>query len=238
MSKLITFFDSLDKEKAALTNASSGKDFESNIELKLKKSGFSKISLETDDKLYNYLQEIKEQVQSKLKNTLLPNSLYLKDATYKDVFVWQPYGSQDFPDYLLLTEHKIFAVEIKYSTKTGSKPMWNSNLPKKDALYIFGSYGKKDITYFRGEDILPEKERKFISKIWDDTETAYEKWKKEYADKLASGEIVNTFGFEPYIRKAYQQKKKDDSTNLDFLNNPSRADFEKKLKEFIKEHDE
>lgn len=35
----------------------------------------------------------------------------------------------------------------------------------------------------------------------------------------------------------YQQKKKDDNTNMDFLNNPSRADFEKKLKEFIKEHD-
>ena len=115
--------------------------------------------------------------------------------------------------------------------------MWNSNLPKKDAIYIFGSYGKKDITYFRGEDILPEKERKFISKIWDDTETAYEKWKKEYADKLASGEIVNTFGFEPYVRKAYQQKKKDDNTKMDFLNNPSRADFETKLKEFIKEND-
>lgn len=48
---------------------------------------------------------------------------------------------------------------------------------------------------------------------------------------------MGAFGFEPYVRKAYQQKKKDDNTKMDFLNNPLRADFETKLKEFIKEND-
>ncbi len=32
-------------------------------------------------------------------------------------------------------------------------------------------------------------------------------------------------------------KEKDDNTEMDFLNNPSRADFGTKLKEFIKEND-
>ena len=116
--------------------------------------------------------------------------------------------------------------------------MWNSNLPKKDSLYIFGCYEKRDITFFRGEDILPEKERKIISKIWDETDMIYKTWEKLFEEKLKTSEIKNEYGFSPYIRKAYQQTKaKNENAILDFFNNTNRSNIEKQTISFIDDND-
>ena len=240
MSKLSNFFKKLLKEKTKLTNSSSGKNFEDKLILMLKKSGFNMVSIGDDKIIDSYLLKIKPNIQKKLDNKIINNTLYsdTQNIAYKDFFIWQPYGTQNFPDFLVFTEFKIFTIESKYSTKNQNKPLWNSNLPKKDSLYIFGCYEKRDITFFRGEDILPEKERKIISKIWDETDMIYKTWEKLFEEKLKTSEIKNEYGFSPYIRKAYQQTKaKNENAILDFFNNTNRSNIEKQTISFIDDND-
>lgn len=113
-------------------------------------------------------------------------------------------------------------------------------MPKKDSLYIFGCYDKRDITFFRGEDILSEKERKEISKIWDETDAIYEAWEKSFKEKLKTNELKNEYGFSPYIRKAYQQSNtlaQNESAILDFFNNKKRLIIEELAIKFIDDND-
>lgn len=240
MSVIENFLKSILKEKNKLTNASSGAAFEERIKAFLRRAGISEMVLETDEKFAAYVQEIKPTIQAKSGSSLLDNSLYQTtgELMYKDCYVWQPYGQQDFPDFLIFTENKIFTIEIKYSTKSEKKPMWNGNLPKKDALYIFGCYGKQDLTIFRGEDILPEEERVKILEIWDEIDEAARQWEAEFIDGIDKNLYSNEFGFSPYIRKAYQQGKQyNENAIMDFFKNKNRKAIEDAAVKFAADND-
>ena len=229
MSVVEKFLKSILKEKSKLTNASSGNAFEERIKTFLKKAGISEMVLDTDEVFTNYVQEIKSVIQAKSGSTLIDNGLFQRtqEIAYANCYVWQPYGQQDFPDFLIFTENKIFTIEIKYSTKTQKKPMWNGNLPKKDALYIFGCYGSQELTIFRGEDILPEEERLKILAIWDEIDEAAKIWEAEFIEGIEAKQYSNEFGFSPYIRRAYQQGKQyNENAKMDFFSNTNRKAIE------------
>ena len=116
--------------------------------------------------------------------------------------------------------------------------MWNSNLPKMDGIYFFGSYESKQLTFFRGEDVLPSEERKLLLEFWNELDEKEKEWTEKYRNKIESGEIKNAYGFEPYIRKAYEQTKHYNSDAItDFYSNSNKSDLEAKVIEFVENTD-
>lgn len=227
-----------DKNKKSLLNAPSGHDFEEKIKNNLKKFNFSQMRLDDDEEFKDFIQSIKNEIQDKLYSNIVENTLFklTSNQMYKDCFVWQPYGSQDYPDFLVITEKYVFPIEIKFSTNSGGKPMWNSNLPKKDGIYIFGRYKNPDLTLFRGEDVLPDDERASIIKIWNDLESTKDNWERDFERSINNGEFINEYGFHPYIRKAYEQGLQfNKNATLDFFDNKKRDDLEKAAIKFIKD---
>ena len=69
-------------------------------------------------------------------------------SNYKKHYVWQPSGSQNYPDFLFLEEKVSLCVESKYS-KNSIKPFWNSGLPRPNGIYIFASGKSNDITFLK-----------------------------------------------------------------------------------------
>ncbi len=96
-------------------------------------------------------------------------------------------------------------IEIKFSKNDKgeknlqtSRPMWNSNLPKPNAIYVYG-VANADITFFKGSDILSYETREVLLKYFDTLD------KDEESLKNALKDLENPFA--PYIRKAYEHKK-------------------------------
>ncbi|GAA7387955.1 hypothetical protein BD0138_01140 [Helicobacter pylori] len=78
--------------------------------------------------------------------------------------------------------------------------MWNSNLPKPNAIYVYG-VANANITFFKRSDILSYETREVLLKYFDTLD------KDEESLKNALKDLENPFGFAPYIRKAYEHKK-------------------------------
>lgn len=239
MPNITNFFEDILKNKTKITNASSGIGFEDNIKAYLRKHSINSISM--DDKiLTKYLKEIKPLIQAKSGNTLIKNTLYEQTRAtfgdmYKEFYIWQPFGTQNYPDFLIFSESKIWSVEIKYSTKNKQKPLWNGNLPKQNALYIFGSFEKRDLTFFRGEDILPENERIMLLDFWAALDEVKNEWEQKFSKNIGNKSIANSYGFQPYIRKAYFQGKNfNKDAEIDFFKNKNRSTLEQNLIAFTK----
>lgn len=179
-------------------------------------------------------KKIKKLILNKKSNETVEN--YLSDPQFKNCFIYQPYGKQNFPDFLIFTEKYIVALEIKYSTNKNKSPMWNSNLPKGNAIYIFGSYGVKDIMFFKGSDILPAVERNLLVDFFEKTKEMESNFKKEMKDKFKNGEIKQDKGFFVYVRRAYTQEKginSDAETN--YFKFSDRKQMEDNVIKFAKE---
>lgn len=241
MNNLNKFFEEIYKDRAKITGSPDGKIFEENFKSYLKRSGFNEMSLTImDDELKSFLKEIKPKILSKNNTEILDNSLYLNNTTRKDYanfFIWQPHGSQNFPDFLVFCENYIFAIETKFSSKTSNKPMWNSNIPKENSIYVFASHEQRDLTFFLGHDVIEKKEREELLKLWQKTDEEYEKWAKDFEAKIAAREFSNEYGFTTYIRKAYEQKNTHNkNATLNFFKNKNRQKLESSVYEFIKTH--
>ncbi|MCR8679639.1 MULTISPECIES: hypothetical protein [Campylobacter] len=241
MNNLNKFFESICKDRAKITGSPDGKIFEENFKSYLKRSGFNEMSLTIiDDGLKRFLKEIKPKILSKNDTQILKNSIYLNNTNRKDYanfFIWQPYGSQNFPDFLVFCQNYIFAIETKFSSKTSNKPMWNSNIPKENSIYVFASYQQRDLTFFLGHDVIEKKEREELLILWQKTDEEYNKWTKSFRDKINAGKFSNEYGFTTYIRKAYEQKNTHNKNAiLNFFKNKNRKKLEDNVFEFINKH--
>lgn len=239
---LIDCLKDIQKDKKSMLGSSKGSDFEDQISKKLKKHKFERelnMASTRDPILKQYLKEIKGTIQSKTGPSLIDNTLLAKGEQYKNFFIPQPYGSQNYPDFLVFTEHKIFSIESKFLEKAGTKPVWNGNLPKQDGIYILGSYHRQDVTLFRGEDVLPEEERVSILKMWDDTEKDFAEWMKNNKDAIKAGDIKGEYGFTPYVRQAYQQTQKNNPAAIlnYFKDGKDRKHLEKSLLDWVSQND-
>ncbi|WP_322908971.1 hypothetical protein [Mycoplasmopsis felis] len=58
---------------------------------------------------------------------------------YIYIYIYQPFGSQNFPDFLILTNNYVIPLEVKFSKKNKNSelPKWNSNVPKSNAIYLY-----------------------------------------------------------------------------------------------------
>jgi hypothetical protein len=84
----------------------------------LRKNGFIPLRLKLVDK--GQWQALKKEILQKGHNELIKNNFLT--STYNTYFR-SPYGSQNFPDFLVFTSKFIIPIELKASKRTGSKPM-------------------------------------------------------------------------------------------------------------------
>ena len=211
-------FVALRDEKGGYLNAKKGSEFEDRIAQYLQMTlGFSRI-LKTDVSDEDW-KLIKEHIGNKYGSEFLK----ITRPTLKRTFIYQPYGSQQFPDFLIFTNKNVIPLEIKFSAKKQSKPIWNSNIPRANAFYIFGSYGLKDITFFCGDDVLAPEHRERLYGFFKDIKIK----ESEIRKRMPALDVTNR-GFTPYIRAAFDQQKHSPTVEVGFFNHPDRQAGEDK----------
>lgn len=209
-------FQTIRNEKNLYLNAKKGSEFEDRITAYLKQTmGFSRI-LKTDIPIKNWVL-IKKHIGNKFGNKFLD----IPSNNLKQTFIYQPYGSQQFPDFIVFTDKKVVPLEVKFSTKSQSKPIWNSNVPRANAFYIFGSYGLKDITFFCGADVLAAKHRRGLYGFFNDIQALQDKIRLD----MPAFDTTNR-GFTPYIRSAFDQRKHKLIVETSFFSHPKRTKVE------------
>lgn len=145
---------------------------------------------------------------------------------FKQNYIAQPFGTQRYPDVLILDSKTVLCLELKSSK--GTKPVWNSGLPKANGIYVFGSYVKKDITFFTGSDILNDEDRKRLSRFFENAMKNAESFNQKYMSN-------QEFGFGVYARKMYQnQQTYNPKAIINFFQNHRRYDLERQVLEYCK----
>lgn len=242
MDKIINFFMELKEKKFFATT---GKQFEDNIKSLLSKHSIYEILKTKDFKTFCELEnknfkEI-ESLFNDVKNKILDkNSVEIILNPFKRVinnFIFQPYGSQNFPDILIFIEKFIIPLEIKFSTKDikndfKKMPKWNSNIPKNSSLYIFSSQGNF-ITFFKGSDFIGDETRNLLYSYFDDINDndKFEKilHKMNEFKNIPEKNNENPFGLHPYIRKDFTYNKKFSTSKLIYKNKISIFEYSKKM---------
>ena len=220
MASLADFFERLLDRKAEYLRAKEGKEFENRITSDLiRYAMFAQVEKDQviNDSSKAVFQKCKAAVLAKAETNHVANPF-----GYRQHFMFQPYGTQQYPDYLILDGDALHSIEVKYSAKDGRKPMWNSGPPRPNGIYIFGSYNKGDLTYFVGRDVIdPELAR--LMHDWDEVRQVVTNFNRRH---MATQE----YGFNLYARKAFDQNKVTNPDAVtDFLSNPKRSQLENEV---------
>ncbi|MBN0970433.1 hypothetical protein [Mycoplasma phocoeninasale] len=229
---LSRIFKEIKADPLKYATSNTGEDFEANFMKLLRKEGFIHIkagknfsaaqseikeleknsTFSSDAELKQILKKIKEQILDKTSTELVENPF----QNFNEYFIYQPYGSQNFPDFLVFSSKYIIPIETKFSKyedklkskEISSRPVWNSNLPKANAIYLYAVSGR-DTTFFMGSDILNNDVRRILIEYFENLDKG-----TDQLDKLLSN-LDNNFGFYPYIRKAYEQKQEKSTYQKD-----------------------
>lgn len=204
---------SKNKDIKRIFQASTGKQFEKNI-LEFLTDDASYINVSTSKFRNNRsFSALKSELQDMNDSKNVFHNDKFKDITQgRRVVLFQPFGSQQYPDFLLMNDEYIVPLEIKYSTKKGSKPTWNSGLPRSGGFYIFGSYLNSDATFFDGDSLIDPKVRSSLVRIFDLT--------NDFLNDLIKKENASN-EFTLYLRRMYNQQ-------TDLLKNENREMIEDK----------
>lgn len=225
-------FIDIQNNKKEWLKSKKGSEFEDRIEASLKRNGFNRLD-KNDENIKSIIAYIKKDILDKKSNNIIDNVYYETDRSIGNCFICQPYGSQDFPDFLIFTNKKIIPIEIKYSSGKSSSPMWNGNLPKANAIYIFGSYGREDVTFFLGYDVLPMSEREALIDFFTEIKKSENNFRKNLKNKVNKGYAIFDRGFDVYIRRAYQQDKSINSNaEIDYFSHKNRIKCENNVIKF------
>lgn len=217
-------FQKLRDDTDFFLTSNTGKDFEDRVAQALSNLGLL-VMLPEKDFSPDRFSAIKRHVSQKDKDSFID-----VEEKEKRHFVKQPFGSQNYPDFLIFSNKKVIPLEIKYSKQNQGKPMWNSNLPRPNGFYIFGAYKRKDITFFCGDDVLEQERRQKMIAFFNQTKNMQENFNKE----LGSSNDDFSRGFYVYVRRAFEQHAKGEAS-IDYFNHPDRKVVENKAIERIKD---
>lgn len=142
MARLQDLFTDIQAHRPAYVGSHEGGHFENRIEVNLKKIGFTRVLSDNFEREEH--QELKGKVLGKESDIDVPNIR----SDLESHFLKNPFGSQQYPDFLVFEGGRVVSVEVKFSSQKQRKPIWNSGLPRPNGLYIFGSYERKDVTFF------------------------------------------------------------------------------------------
>ena len=186
--------------------------------------------LEANRSLRCFHDDFPPQVWKSIKVEILKktNGGAIDNATEKKShFVLQPYGSQQYPDFLVFEDSKIWAIETKFNKRKASHPFWNSGLPRPNGIYIYACGIRKQITFFVGKDVVRSSEAEQMHRELDKLKTMATNFNKQEL-------TIRPHGFMIEIRKAFSQSKRfNPNAILDFVTNPNREDLEKATIAFL-----
>ncbi len=187
------------------------------------KSGLIEMSNEEFMSLdMNLFKEIKDSIIDKSKDNFCKNPLLLKGIY--NVFIINPFGSQEFPDFLIIFTNYMIAIENKSSTEKGASPMWNSNLPKRNSIYILMNFKRNDLTFFCGKDVIDKEVRNILL----DCDKDMEDISRQCREKLRKIPEKNGDGFDFYPRGAFNQNKQTyEDAQTNFFKHTERLKREK-----------
>lgn len=219
MTDLYKLFLDIQENKDSYLQCSKGKEFEDRLDTYLHGIGYSRIKKEDVENFTH----IKKDVLLKDREEDVSNT-----TKYKKHYIIQPCGTQNYPDFMVFDEDRIISIEVKYSRKKQKKPVWNSGLPRPNGVYIFGSFGCRDITFFKGSDVLTLDEIRKLHQFFEEAKKSERAFNKS--------EMQNqTYGFKAYIRKAFDQSKTPNREAIpDYFNNPNRQSLENKVLSYVK----
>ena len=208
-------FIDLRQNKRKYLASTTGKEFESRIETKMHTLGFSRVQQDNIEKLKFEL--IKQTVLGKESEEDIANIC----PEFNRHYIIQPFGSQNYPDFLVFWGDMLFGIETKYSKSGQGHPVWNSGLPRPNGIYIFGASGAQDLTFFRGNDVLSVADARQLHDFFD-------RGLKEYQTRFNKDSMCEQpYGFAVYIRKAFEQKKTfNKNAVLNMFTNPQRTKLE------------
>ena len=216
MNNLSKTFSSLRTEETRkkITRAVTGKEFELRF-----------VSLLEGNRLLRCFQDdFPSQVWKSIKVEILKktNCGAMNNAKEKKShFVTQLYGSQQYPDFLVFEDAKIWAIETKFNQKKASHPFWNSGLPRPNGIYIYDCGARKQITFFVGKDVVQ-------SSIVEQMHHKLDKLKTMATNFNKQELTTQPHGFMIEVRKAFSQSKRfNPNAILDFIANPNRKILEK-----------
>ena len=217
MASLAEFFEHLRSSKRRYLNAERGSDFERRIYTEMDRQvGLSRIQKD----------QIPKDVFADIKNRIQPKTLRSSEentTSFKAHFIFQPYGSQDYPDLLIFYGDRLIAVEIKFSKSQQGKPMWNSGAPRPTGIYVFGAYERADLTFFMGGSVLEPEIAQEMHDEWDKVQDEVRAFNARRTNQ-------QRYGFHLYARKAFDQNKATNPEAItDFFENPYRETLENEV---------
>ncbi len=186
-----------EKFKSQLLRANKGDEFEKII---LQKLLFDGEYFQYNSVDFKNLKSFKDVKNNILKPKTYGDGLYYHEeleeiSKTNNVLVYQPFGSQSAPDILLIRWGRCLPLEIKFSKKKNKCPVWNSGYPRPEFIYLFGSYGLIDATFFKGDEL-----------------TTLEQYNK-LKEKIEEFKVINSYiediigkNFTYYNRPMYNQK--------------------------------
>ena len=219
--KAISLFETMITDKDQFLTAKAGKEFENRIQVYLDNIGYNRL----------LRQDISKQDFAQLKshwNAKWGADTLINPTQYKRHYVYQPSGSQNYPDFTILEGKSGINIETKFS-KSGAKPVWNSGLPRPNGIYVYASYKHKDLVFFLGQDIVSAEEARKLHEFFD-------YGLKEYQREVNQHDLRNQkYGFEVYIRKAFNQSRQHNpQAILNFFTDPNRNKNQQNVLEYLK----
>jgi hypothetical protein len=126
-NNLFLFFEDIKKNPFEFSVAASGEKFEEIFFNLFRKNGIYEIL--NNDKILEKIANTEGINEKKVKEklTLIKKEILIKDSVeilknpFKNIvshYIYQPNGSQDFPDFLVFYKKYIITIEIKFSKKT------------------------------------------------------------------------------------------------------------------------
>lgn len=156
----------------------------------------------------------------------------------KGSYLMQPAGGQSFPDFLIRDfDGRFIAVEAKSGKKkdgqtqddgnsTGA-PMWNDNLPKLGAIYIYSNEKVNQTTVFMGRDVITAEIIELQQQLIDQLTAVV----NEFRSKVSDADLMSR-GWD--IKYRPQNFQGGGVRCCDYFKHPDRKVCEKNVLEFAR----
>ena len=116
-------------------------------------------------------------------------------------FIYQPFGTQRHPDFIICVDGFIVWVEAKSSS---TKIMWNSNYPRKNVLYVYTHKKSNTTTLFFGHDHSIYSKSSNFEKKYEELTTELKKLSEDKFEDLFSESTDLSF----YLRRMLNDRVK------------------------------
>ncbi len=136
-SRLPELFEHMRGDREHYLSGFKGSHFEERIAAELTKLGY--VKLIKDDIDESGFVSLKGRVLEKQHPLDLVNPF----QQFNRHFMMQPYGTQNYPDFLVLDDRRVINIEVKFSDGGQKRPVWNSGLPRPNGIYVFGQGSKR-----------------------------------------------------------------------------------------------